>query len=174
MTDKDLKRFLKKTGYPAEPNGCWLWLGAKTRTDGMGYGQFWLTGKLQLAHRTAYEHWVAAIPDGLTIDHKCLTRLCVNPWHLEIVSRSENVLRGEGPTAQNARKQACANGHPYTAENLIVGRTGKRYCRACKQARDKVRREIYRDKHRKHKRESWRRLHGKQALDALDAEVKGG
>ena len=46
------------------------------------------------AHRFAYERCVGPIPDGLDIDHKCRTRSCVQPSHLEPVTRAENVRRG--------------------------------------------------------------------------------
>lgn len=67
----------------------------------------------------------------MTLDHLCRNRLCVNPEHLEVVSRGENVLRGVGVTAENKRKTHCAHGHEFTTENTY--RYGnKRHCRTCR------------------------------------------
>jgi len=70
--------------------GCWLW--AKSiRPDGYAYG--WDGNQKCLAHRLAYEAFKGPIPKGLTIDHLCVVRHCVNPNHLEAVTGEENTLR---------------------------------------------------------------------------------
>lgn len=111
-----------------EPNtGCWLWTDA---LDDDGYGSVMVDRKRLRAHRVSYEHHRGLIPEGLTLDHLCRTRSCINPDHLEAVSNRVNVLRGVGPCAQNARKAACPKGHPYDGPNLYAWE-GQRYCRAC-------------------------------------------
>jgi hypothetical protein len=47
------------------------------------------------------------------------------------VERRENILRGEGQPARNARKSACKRGHHFTPENTINRADGRRECRAC-------------------------------------------
>lgn len=73
-------------------NGCWLWTGY---TDTHGYGIIHVTGasRPKRAHRLAYELFVGDIPAGLEIDHLCRVHNCVNPEHLEPVTRSENLRR---------------------------------------------------------------------------------
>jgi len=76
-------------------DGCWLWTGAPNAD---GYGRFQrrlATGVYRMvkAHRYAYELLVGPIPEGLTLDHLCLHRLCVRPSHLEPVTNAENVRR---------------------------------------------------------------------------------
>ena len=111
-----------------EPNtGCWLWTAA---TQGNGYGKFTVEGKQVYAHRHAFERWVGPIPTGLTIDHLCRVRNCVNPDHLEPVTHRENLLRGETINAANAAKTHCVRGHEFTPGNTYVYRDG-RYCRTC-------------------------------------------
>lgn len=111
------------------PSGCWIWM-ASCRPD--GYGQIWtpLVGgrrSLLSAHRAVYELARGEIPEGLDLDHLCRVRRCVNPLHLEPVTRAENILRGECPAARNARRRRCADGHM-----LVPLTTGKRGCPICR------------------------------------------
>ena len=123
--------------------GCWLWTGALTSD---GYGQTW-TGSRTIgrrnrkAHRVAYELTFGPIPNGLTIDHLCRTRRCINPAHLEAVPHGVNVLRGNAPTAINAAKTHCVRGHEFNPENTYVDALGARCCRPCRRRRDGFRRE---------------------------------
>ena len=71
---------------------CWLWTGA---TNNHGYPQIRIGEITVLAHRYAYENTRAEIPTGLELDHLCKTPLCVNPWHLEPVTRQVNVDRAD-------------------------------------------------------------------------------
>jgi hypothetical protein len=107
---------------------CWLWTAGVDRD---GYGRFYFEGKNLRAHKFAYESLVGSIPEGLHLDHLCRARSCVNPAHLEPVTRKENILRGEGPTAVNARRTQCANGHPLDSANTYYRKDGQRNCRPC-------------------------------------------
>lgn len=105
--------------------GCWDWVGGHTAN---GYGYWHGIG----AHRVAYQTLVAPIPTGLTLDHLCRNRSCVNPAHLEPVPQGENTRRGTGPVAVNARRAACVHGHALTPENVYVRPDGRgRQCRTC-------------------------------------------
>ncbi len=56
------------------------------------------------------------------------------------VSIKENVLRGVGFSAVNARKTHCPQGHPYSGSNLYTNpTTGSRVCVACRRKRDAAR-----------------------------------
>lgn len=118
---------------------CWLWTGALAG----GYARFWWDDKNRQGHRLAYELLVGPIPDGLDLDHLCHNstdcslvalcphRRCVNPAHLEPVTRRENLLRGKTIIATQLAKGECPQGHPYEAENLWVDGRGGRHCRTC-------------------------------------------
>jgi hypothetical protein len=115
-----------------EPNsGCWLWTG---RIDYNGYGKI----NREWAHRAVYSRLVAPITPGLSIDHICRTRPCVNPAHLEPVTPRENARRG----LRGAMLTHCKNGHEFTPENTWMRPTGDgphRVCRMCKRQRDSSR-----------------------------------
>lgn len=68
------------------PDECWSWHGL---VDKYGYGKH---GNAY-AHRVAYTEIRGAIPAGLSIDHLCCNKLCVNPAHMEPVTHGENSRR---------------------------------------------------------------------------------
>lgn len=72
-------------------SGCWEWTANLTAA---GYGMLNVgNGKYGYAHRYSWEHMRGPIPAGLTIDHLCRNRRCVNPDHLEPVTQAENNRR---------------------------------------------------------------------------------
>jgi hypothetical protein len=69
---------------------CWLYRGCLDRD---GYGKLSLGrrgDKTMLAHRLIYELMVGPIPAGMTIDHRCRVRNCVNPRHLQVATWEDN------------------------------------------------------------------------------------
>lgn len=127
MVQSTEHRFFEKI-MPEPNSGCWLWTACLVK----GYGQFYADGKRHYAHRMAYQMFRGLIPDGLQLDHLCRVRCCVNPDHLEIVTNKENVLRGVGISAHNARKTHCRRGHLFSEENTYLYRGIQRRCRACR------------------------------------------
>ena len=89
-TDSVLReKFLQIT--PEGEMGCWRHYGALANG---GYGQVRYQTRLTVAHRVSYLVFRGDVEEGLDLDHLCRNRWCVNPWHLEPVTRSENIRRG--------------------------------------------------------------------------------
>ena len=110
-------------------SGCWEWIGCD---NSVGYGVFSYKRHLVYAHRFSYELQKGLIPSGLTLDHLCRNTRCVNPAHLEAVTRKVNNLRGISPAAKNARKTHCVHGHPFSLENTYIRPDGGgRACLIC-------------------------------------------
>lgn len=121
--------------WTPEPNsGCWLWLGY---ISPFGYGSMKIDKKTNLAHRISYILFKGDIPEGLDLDHLCRNRACVNPDHLEPVTRSVNLRRGIGLPSKRALQTSCIHGHKFTEENTLkrVGRGENRECRECARER---------------------------------------
>ena len=118
--------------YVDKTGSCWNWTGTG---NGRGYGFFAVKGRNVQVHRYAYKLARGEIPDGLTIDHLCMNKLCVNPDHLEAVTNGENVRRAQAHYGVGAAVTHCPVGHEYTPENTYREPKGSRSCRECRVAR---------------------------------------
>ena len=117
-------------------DACVIWTG---HIQNIGYGRGVSLGDGRgslLAHRAVYEVTVGPVPDGLQLDHLCRNRACVNPAHLEPVTREENMRRAVWP---NSLLTHCKRGHEFTPEN--TQRYGnRRHCKTCRRLREEARR----------------------------------
>lgn len=122
-----------------EPNtGCWLWAAGH---DKNGYGKY----NGEPAHRYGYLRAVGPVAPGLELDHLCRQTACVNPNHLEPVTRAENMRRRYEALTH------CVNGHKFDSTNTYRKPSdGLRQCRQC--SRDSGQR--YRDRQRKRRRQA--------------------
>lgn len=125
--------------HPTLGTPCWIWTAAR-KPEGYGVIGAGVRGSGVLrAHRVAYELVFGPIPEGLTLDHRCVNPPCVNPAHMEPVTNVVNVMRGSGVGPTNAAKTECPKGHPFTEENTIREHSGRhRKCRTCRNARKRA------------------------------------
>ena len=129
---------VQKTGH----SDCWVWMSSK---NGRGYGTFAMNKdghqSTKLAHRVAYELEIGPIPNGLSLDHRCRNRLCVNPAHLEPTTIRENLLRAPTTVSTlNSQKMFCPKGHALEGDNLMryYLKKGVRQCRICHNEQTKL------------------------------------
>ena len=108
-----------------DENGCWVWQKKSRGRQGyaLAHGPEY---RMALAHRLAYEALVGPIPEGLQLDHLCFNPPCINPAHLEPVTRAENMRRAR------ERYTHCKNGHEFNDENTRITAAGARQCLPCK------------------------------------------
>ncbi len=127
----ELPEFIQSKISPEPMSGCWLWTGALTPK---GYAQIRMAKRIERGHRVVYSFYRGQLPDDVPLDHRCRTRCCVNPDHLEPVTFAENTYRGDGPAGKNRRKLVCDYGHSLEDAHVRQGRKGKmrRDCRECR------------------------------------------
>jgi hypothetical protein len=110
---------------------CWEWAGLRDRD---GYGESQHAGRKRKAHRVAYELLVGPILKGSDLDHLCRNKRCVNPDHLEPVTKAENNRRAR------ATRTHCPQGHERTPENTYTRKdTGATMCYRCVLERGRAR-----------------------------------
>lgn len=118
--------FVKKS------TGCWIWTGSKSKN---GYGHFLVKRRLEKAHRVSWEIHNGPIPSGLWVLHKCDVKDCVNPSHLFIGNRLDNVrdMIKKGRDARGERASTAKLTEEQVKEILSIGHsapfthTGKQF-----------------------------------------------
>lgn len=89
---------------------CWLWQSGLTHN---GYARGCKGGRR--VHRVMYELFVAQIPKGMFVLHKCDVRHCVNPNHLFVGTAKDN-------TQDMIAKGRARNNPPKGKYHYLYGR----------------------------------------------------
>lgn len=90
-----------------EPDECWPWLAGRSK---FGYGSVFHEGRVVGAHRVVYEWMRGPIPPGYCVCHTCDNPPCVNPAHLWLGTKADNLRdmwakgRGYRPTKKTERQ----------------------------------------------------------------------
>jgi len=113
---------------------CWEWIASK-RT---GYGNF----RNKPAHRVSLKLFKNIdVPKGMDAMHSCDNRGCVNPMHLSVGTRKQNVDDMLNKRRhRNHIKTHCAQGHPYDEHNTYWHPRGWRQCKECQRIRMRAKR----------------------------------
>ena len=104
------------------PTECWPWKGTVHNGD---YGQLGRGGRgngMVLASHVSYELHCGPIPDGLEVCHTCDNPPCVNPAHLFLGTRQDNV-DDRVRKGRNGRAFGDANGTHTHPEKVTRGST---------------------------------------------------
>lgn len=96
-----------------EETGCWI---SRYSVASHGYSQVgWQAGSSRhgvLGHRASWVHVNGQVPLGMTLDHVCKTKRCVNPGHLRLLPNYENARRTFGADWPMG---FCKHGHPNSS-----------------------------------------------------------
>lgn len=126
-TSNIVDRFWSKVDCGTEDE-CWEW---KSWKHPNGYGKIIINNKQNYAHRIAYELEVTQIPKHHEIHHKCENTICVNPYHLQLVTQKEHMyLTPNNIFFKESQQTHCKRGHEFTAKNTGYHQNS-RYCRIC-------------------------------------------
>lgn len=125
-----------QVAYDIDPDfACWLWTGKVDKLDGRPI--VWLGKRPIAAHRYVFERELGPIPsdpddpsEKLELDHTCCRPACVNPTHMEPVTREENEKRKNW--RYRARLTRCKRGHNIAGALAGVTPEGGRVCRTCR------------------------------------------
>lgn len=113
--ERFLQRCIKQPCKMPNLTDCWIWTGG---TYSNGYGQVKSqTYNTRYAHQYACSHWNNSplpIPVGFCVKHKCDTKLCINPEHLEYGTIQENIQE------MVDRNEFAMGRIPATDEELIL------------------------------------------------------
>lgn len=89
---------------------CWIWEGGirpGKYNPTIFYGRCSVNNRTVLAHRYVYEKLRGPIPGGLHLDHLCEVTTCVNPDHLDPVTRGENTRRSWERGRHDAKRKVA-------------------------------------------------------------------
>jgi hypothetical protein len=126
-----VRNVIERNSLPEPFTGCWLW---QRGTSNGGYPVVRFQGKTYSASHLALLAVGIRVPKGMDACHTCDTPLCVNPAHLFVGTRKDNMqdAKAKGRLVGYGKRAFCKQGHPLSGDNVRVNaKTGKRSCKIC-------------------------------------------
>lgn len=135
FTKVDAQRLWSRAIKLSGDDGCWGYYG---QHDSYGYGVFCFARVQAKAHRVAWRIKTGRWPK-LEIHHMCRNKGCINPRHLQEVTRLQHWhLDRKNP-------ETCRRGHTLAGRKRRNGLT-VRYCRDCERMRSRAYHARHRDR----------------------------
>jgi CENP-B N-terminal DNA-binding domain. len=94
---------------PGMQTPCWVWTAYTNRN---GYGKFRLSGRIEQAHRLAWEIANGTIPEGMDALHRCDNPPCVRDEHLFLGTNADNVADRDAKGRQARGDRHGTRQHP--------------------------------------------------------------
>lgn len=107
---------------------CWLWFGNTTKK---GYGRYSAFKQDLRAHIAVYIKFFGSYDKSLILHHTCTNKLCVNPYHMELLTEQEHIFKHQSMAVVNKAKTHCLRGHEFTSGNTRSAKGNRRICREC-------------------------------------------
>lgn len=135
MTKTVIEKFFEKVDR-SDVQGCWEWMAYRTP---FGYGNIRqpVLGE-RYAHRVSYKVRYGSLSKSDCVLHRCDNPSCVNPDHLFLGSRKENMEDRDRKGRYGNRQMYqthCVRGHPFDEHNtrLRKNKDGgtSRICKVC-------------------------------------------
>lgn len=112
-----LKDKLENWYMPIPESGCWVWMGALAA---FGYGNIIdENGKNMGAHRASYIFHKGQIPEGMCVLHRCDVPACINPSHLFLGTKKDNIHDMWGKNRDNHAKGERAATAKLTSKDVV-------------------------------------------------------
>jgi hypothetical protein len=132
MADPEILAMIEEYSVPEPNSGCWLWLRG---TSNGGYPVANWRGRTYSVSHLALMCIGVEVPEGHDACHTCDIPLCVNPAHLFVGTRRDNMqdAKAKGRLVGYRKREFCKSGHPLTGDNVRIDpKNGKRSCRTCR------------------------------------------